>query len=188
MLVVQAAGHTCMIDIYKIFAIESSNNPLAWDKTDDSRGLGQITPGVLNDYNKAHKTNFKPNDLFKEEINTKITDWYANTEIPRLLEAFGIEDTDEHRITAYNAGIGRLSNIIKNNLELPEITSDYIIKYKMGGDIKAGQIKLKELGFDPGKIDGKFGPNTRKAFLDFQNSTMEAPVVQRNSGIQTLKR
>jgi len=36
--------------------------------------------------------------------------------------------------------------------------------------VKKYQTRLKELGFDPGVIDGKFGPNTKRAILAFQRS------------------
>jgi len=35
-------------------------------------------------------------------------------------------------------------------------------------NIKMIQTILKEAGFDPGGFDGKFGPKTKKAILDFQ--------------------
>lgn len=39
-----------------------------------------------------------------------------------------------------------------------------------GKAVKALQLKLKKAGFDPGSIDGKFGPRTKKAVLAFQKS------------------
>ena len=57
------------LDISIIHQIESSGNPLAHDKGDDSRGLGQITPGVLKDYNTATQQNITPDQLFDVQIN-----------------------------------------------------------------------------------------------------------------------
>jgi hypothetical protein len=37
-----------------------------------------------------------------------------------------------------------------------------------GGSVKQLQERLKELGFDPGPIDGDFGPKTRAAVIAFQ--------------------
>lgn len=177
-----------MLDIHRIFAIESSNNPLAHDKDDDSRGLGQITPGVREDFNKANGTNISPDDLFDPGINAEITHWYANAEIPRILKAFGIEDTDDNRIIAYNAGPGDLRKIVEGKKELPDITEDYLIKYKMGGDIKVGQMKLAEFGFDPGPLDGVFGKKTKAAFQSFQESQQVSSPEEKTFGITNLKR
>ncbi len=39
-----------------------------------------------------------------------------------------------------------------------------------GPEVEALQTKLQELGFSPGRIDGRFGPATRAAVLAFQKS------------------
>lgn len=39
-----------------------------------------------------------------------------------------------------------------------------------GPDVTALQQKLKDLGFDPNGVDGHFGPGTRDAVMDFQQS------------------
>jgi len=39
-----------------------------------------------------------------------------------------------------------------------------------GNNVKKLQKKLKELGFSPGKVDGKFGPATEAAVIAFQKS------------------
>src|ERR1044071_8628804 len=39
-----------------------------------------------------------------------------------------------------------------------------------GAAVTRLQNKLKELGFDPGAIDGKFGAGTKKALMKFQKS------------------
>ncbi len=41
--------------------------------------------------------------------------------------------------------------------------------------IKVIQTELSDLGFDPGIIDGKMGPNTANAIKDFQKSIGERP-------------
>lgn len=40
-----------------------------------ARGLFQIMPSLLKDYNKAHDTNYTVDDLYNDEINTNIRDW-----------------------------------------------------------------------------------------------------------------
>lgn len=43
-----------------------------------ARGLFQIMPDLLKDYNKAHGTNYTVDDLYNDEINTNIRDWKMN--------------------------------------------------------------------------------------------------------------
>ena len=42
--------------------------------------------------------------------------------------------------------------------------------YMSGDDVSAVQVRLLELGYDPGKIDGKYGPNTEAAVKLLQES------------------
>ena len=187
---VYAKGSIAMspIDMYIIYAIESSHNELAENKKSGAKGLGQVTKAALDDYNTYNNTNIKEKDLFNRVINERVSDWYMNIHIPAMLSEKQIPDTVENRLIGYNAGVGNLGKILIGEKVIPQETSDYIIKYKMGGDVKAGQIKLKELGFDPGPIDGLLGPKTRNAFNTFQESAVSAPPVVRQSGIQSLKR
>jgi len=39
-----------------------------------------------------------------------------------------------------------------------------------GEDVLAVQARLLELGFDPGKVDGVYGPMTAAAVIAFQSS------------------
>lgn len=43
-----------------------------------ARGLFQIMPSLLKDYNNAHGTNHTVDDLYNDEINTAIRDWKMN--------------------------------------------------------------------------------------------------------------
>lgn len=114
------------IDMARIRFIESSNNPLAHNLADDSRGLYQITPICLKEYNNYHpKAPILPDELWDPAINTRVADWYLNKRIPQMLKYYGKPDTVRNRIIAFNAGI---SYIIKNK-PLPRITKQYLIKY-----------------------------------------------------------
>lgn len=115
-----------VIDIDKIVMIESSGNPFAWNKTDDSRGLYQITPICLEDYNQYHKVQYTMDDLWVVEINTIVADWYMNIRIPSMLGYYGLEDSIDYRLIAYNCGIGCLLS----NDPLPFITQQYLVKYQ----------------------------------------------------------
>lgn len=114
------------IDMDKIMMIESSGNPLAHNKKDNSIGLYQITPICLAEFNMFHKTEqYRESDLWNPVVNFKIADWYINNRIPKMLKYYKVEDTVENRIWAYNAGIG---NVVKGRM--PEITKNYIRKYR----------------------------------------------------------
>ena len=54
-----------------------------------------------------------------------------------------------------------------------------------GADVVQLQEKLKSLGFNPGKIDGDFGPGTEAAVIAFQRS--EGILADGIAGVKTLK-
>ncbi|HMU64829.1 MAG TPA: peptidoglycan-binding domain-containing protein, partial [Nitrosomonas sp.] len=54
-----------------------------------------------------------------------------------------------------------------------------------GKDIKRIQTALKDKGFNPGALDGEFGPGTEAAVIAFQKS--EGLVADGVIGTQTLK-
>jgi hypothetical protein len=176
------------INMETVFAIESSGNPEAHNKDSDARGKGQITPVVLKEFNMLTGSNVKPHQLFNEGINIKISDWYMNQRIPKLLKEFGLEDNVQNRLISYNFGIGNLGKVSRGEKTLPKETREYLIKYDLGGDVRLGQQRLKEMGFDPGPVDGILGPNTIKAYESFQDSNVQTSPVQRQFGIQPLKR
>jgi len=110
----------------KIIEIESSGNPLAYNVNSSARGLCQITPICLRDYNSYHKVKYSLEDMYDPIKNREVGNWYMNVRIPQLLKYYGYEDTTRNRLIAYNWGI---SNIGK---ELPKETKDYINKYNKG--------------------------------------------------------
>jgi len=112
------------VDMNKIYFIESSNNPNAYNKKSKARGLGQITPIVLKEWNNFHPSKtVVEDDLFNPEVNKQIANWYMNERIPAMLKYFKKEDTVMNRLIAYNAGIARVGKV------LPSETSNYIKKY-----------------------------------------------------------
>jgi len=114
------------LSIKKIIEIESNGNPDAFNKHSQARGLMQVTPIVLIDWNNKHPHDcYIKKDLYTPSINIKIGTWYLKEEIPRLLKHYEIEDNINNRIIAYNFGIGNMVN----NRKLPEETKNYIKKY-----------------------------------------------------------
>ena len=114
------------IDMHKIRMMESSGDPRAYNKVSHARGLYQITPIVLKEWN-----NFQPNeqyeleDLFSSKINSMIAHWYMNYRIPQMLRYYKKADSVTNRLISYNAGI----DYVVSNLELPEETVEYIRRY-----------------------------------------------------------
>lgn len=113
-----------------VIQIESSGNPEAYNSKSQARGLMQVTPISLEDYNNFHSINFEVDALYCPEVNVMVGNWYLNVRIPRMLEYYCIEDTAENRLIAYNWGIKNLIKHLKNGVRLPRETRMYLVKYK----------------------------------------------------------
>jgi hypothetical protein len=108
-----------------IAQIESSNNPLAYNAKSGASGMFQLMPCVVEEYNAWHpasKIAFKA--VFSPVVARSVAKWYLDTRIPQMLRFYGISDTLENRLWAYNAGIGRVVKGI-----MPQETKNYIAKY-----------------------------------------------------------
>jgi len=119
------------VDLSIISQIESSNNPLAYNKTSKATGLYQITPICLKDYlvyNSGAKLPKK--GLFCPKFNKRVAEWYFNIRIPQLLRHYGLAETIENICYAYNMGIGNLVKYRRGERKLPQETKDYLIKYR----------------------------------------------------------
>lgn len=120
----QAYGISIRMDAIK--SIESSDNPSAYNKSSGARGLYQITPICLKEWNNFHKKEqYTPKQLFDGNINEKIAKWYIEVRIPQMLRYYKKDVSIENIIWAYNAGIGYVVKDIK-----PSETVDYIEKYR----------------------------------------------------------
>jgi len=116
------------VDMSIIAQIESSSNPMAisYKGAKYGRGLCQISEVCLKEYNEyTFCPDYTVEELFIAKVNLKIADWYMNKRIPSMLRYYGVEDTVDNRLWAYNAGIGRVVNGV-----MPEETKRYIEKYK----------------------------------------------------------
>ena len=121
------------IDMERIKMIESSGDPTAFNKKSGARGLYQITPICLREWNSNHwREQYTLDDLFDPEINYRIANWYMNIKIPFYLRVYGIEDIPENRVIAYNWGIGNLRKYIRGRKTLPKETKNYLLKYNEG--------------------------------------------------------
>jgi soluble lytic murein transglycosylase-like protein len=114
-----------VIDMNAIMTIESHGDASITNKRSGARGLYQITPICLEDFNKVNHTNYSLNQLYDPQINSMVAYWYLQERIPSLFKAYNLPDTVRNRLWAYNAGIGYLKRRI-----MPLETSDYIKKYE----------------------------------------------------------
>lgn len=112
--------------------IESRGNPLAYNKHSQARGLYQITPICLKEYNIYNNTDYSLNDLFNPNINKEIAKWYLTKRIPQLLRHYGIPINTLTVIASYNWGIGEIKRWYKSGAnfdKLPRETRRYYVRY-----------------------------------------------------------
>ncbi len=124
-----SAGAQCSkrIELEFIKKIESAGDSCALNLTDGgSRGLYQINPVGLRDYNKYHKKKYTLEDLWNAEINKRIAVWMFEKRIPQLLRAYGFRNTINNQIICYNAGI----DFLVSKRKIPRGTIKYIEKYR----------------------------------------------------------
>ena len=111
------------INLDTIEHIESNGNPRAVGSSGE-RGLYQIMPITLKEYNNYHQRDFSAKELFDPNVNHKIAKWYIEERIPEMLKYYNKKVSTKNILWAYNAGIGRVVDGI-----MPETTKDYISKY-----------------------------------------------------------
>lgn len=126
-VVKQVEQSAIKIDMQRIASIESSNNPKAENTQTGARGLTQIMQPTWKEMVAKMGEDWSWDDALDGEKNLAVGSYYMNTEIPRLLKHYGIEDTIENRLAAYNWGIGNLKNV--GIEKAPQETIEYIEKY-----------------------------------------------------------
>lgn len=121
-----------MIDLSAIIKIESGGDPKAYNKKSGARGLCQITPICLDEWNNFHpKYKISLGRLYDPRINKMIAEWYLNERIPAMLRYWGIAVTVEMVLGAYNWGPNNVRKFMDKEIEaLPKETANYIAKYK----------------------------------------------------------
>ena len=132
-------AHASPVDINMdiITDIESSNEPLAYNKVSGAVGEYQLKQGVVYDFNRemfdnAVNINYSLNDMYSPKKAGQVAQWFINNKIPSELRVYGIPDTVTSRLVAYNWGIGHLRKWFKRGChwnQLPRETRKYIIKY-----------------------------------------------------------
>ena len=115
-----------IIDLDIIKQIESSNNPLAYNKTTKATGAWQITPICLREYNKYNKADYILSDMYNPILCHKVAEWYINKRIPQMLKYYNKPITLDNILISYNAGVA----YVVYNKPLKTETINYIRKYK----------------------------------------------------------
>jgi len=143
---VRAEINTRLIDVNIIAKIESNGNPLAYNKKSEARGLCQITPICLEDFENFAKHYTPINyvnewQLYDPWINLTIANWYINERIPDLIRNLyaGAENNIDNRLICYNWGIGKWRKWWKAGHSfkaLPRETRNYIKRYHSLADNK----------------------------------------------------
>lgn len=127
LLIFHSRAFAGYIDIGKIIWIESKGNAVAYNKGSGARGICQITPICLKEWNNYHPEDlFTLEDLWNKDINIKIATWYLENRIPQMLKYYGFEITYRNIIICYNAGI----DYLVSNRELKKETINYIKQYE----------------------------------------------------------
>ncbi len=113
--------------------IESSGNPTAFNKGSGARGLFQITPVVLKEWNQKNpKEKYSTKQLFDPEVNTKIAGWYLDRLANHYAPHYGIEPTTENILGMYNWGMGNVKKLKEGKIKaMPPETTNYIKKYNL---------------------------------------------------------
>jgi len=121
------------VDLEKVKQIESGGNPRAYNRGSGARGLYQITPIVLSEWNKIFpKEQHTLDDLFDPIVNTKIARWYFARLAEHYLPSYRIPVNVDNLLIAYNWGIGHLNRWYKAGADrsrLPADTRKYLDDY-----------------------------------------------------------
>lgn len=115
------------VNLDVIVKIESQGRPKAYNRHTQARGIFQITPIVLKEWNQWHpEVHFHTEDLFDPKINAEIARWYLGVRIPEMLNYYHKPITIENVIISWNAGI----KYVVLNDRIPDETKNFIEKYK----------------------------------------------------------
>lgn len=124
------------INLDIIADIESSHEPLAYNRKSGATGEYQIKPIVLKDYNAnnddGYHYKYSIDDMYNPTYARLVSGWYINYQIPLYINRMKIPDTPMTRLIAYNFGIGNLRHWFKHGSHwnrLPLETRNYIRRY-----------------------------------------------------------
>lgn len=127
LLISNFGSYKVPVDLDAIVKIESAGKPKAFNRHSQARGLFQITPIVLQEWNNFHpEVTFKLEELFDPKINEEVARWYLGVRIPQMLRHYEKPVTIENIIICWNAGI----KYVLLHDRIPTETSNYIMRYR----------------------------------------------------------
>ena len=106
MVCIAQTAQASMVDLKALAMVESSGNPAAVGDKGRALGLFQAHAGCVSDVNRALGTKYSHRDVLDPEVAVVVASAYLEGVIPGYLKHYGIKDTLENRLTAYNMGIG----------------------------------------------------------------------------------
>lgn len=110
------------IDLNALSWAESRNQDICSPAMDCGRW--QITAIVVDDYCRMSGVCYRLKDMLQPQTGREVAGWYANVRVPQLLKHYGIADTTQNRIWAWNAGIG---SVLKG--QIPSTTRQLLRRY-----------------------------------------------------------
>jgi len=131
-LLIPSSVHASEVNLSAIAQIESSHIPFAINPADPGGAWGkyQITPVALEDYNKAHKTNYKSYQMLNPSLCEKVAVWLLGKRADQFIKAYKLPNTVKTRLVLYNAGPGGAINHFRKGKPLPQVTQQYLTKYQ----------------------------------------------------------
>ena len=130
LLCLHGCAYGAEINLDIIADIESSHNPNAVNG--GYIGEYQIGQSVIDDLNKHGAGGITLEDMYNPLLSHDAADIYLNRIIPDYLYKYGLPDTINNRLIAWNWGIGHLCKWFNNGShwnQLPRETRAYIKKY-----------------------------------------------------------
>lgn len=94
------------VDLRVLAQVESSGIVDAVGDGGKALGLYQLHKEAVSDANRLLGTRYRHTEALDSEKASIMAHAYINRVIPHYLRAYGLRDTVENRLTAYNMGIG----------------------------------------------------------------------------------
>lgn len=130
------SAHAVTIDLSAIAVIESATkqypngNPKAFNSTSGARGMYQITPVCLADYNDRTGQKIALTALYDMKTSERIATWYFSVRLPQIFKSKNIPITTENLLAGYNAGPGIVKKVLQGKRKYKTETVRYIEKYR----------------------------------------------------------
>jgi predicted SPOUT superfamily RNA methylase MTH1 len=126
-MIVGSNGVKIPINLDAIVKVESNGKAKAYNRYSQARGVFQITPIVLVEWNERHhELRFKHEDLFDQHTSHEVAKWYLSKRIPEMLEYYDKPVNLRNILICWNAGIRA---VVLHN-QLPQETTVFIERYE----------------------------------------------------------